>query len=167
MKISKRVTIKKSAEDVWAVLGEDFVNVSKWVSSVNHSVELKGKPETEASVCGRVCELGSGPKSAKIDEKIISFDRNNKSFTLEVTPQSESKIPIIKSISKFRVKEIDSSSCEASCTANITIKPFALLLLPLLKMGFGKNFGELLEELQYYLENGTVHPRKTKALNNK
>ncbi len=164
MKISKRVTIKKSAEDVWAVLGEDFVNISKWVSSVNHSVELKGKPATEAPVCGRVCELGSGTKPATIDEKIISFNRQNRSFALEVTPQAASKMPIIKSISKFGVKQIDDSSCEVACTANITLKPIAYLLLPLLKIGFGKNFGNLLEELQFYLENGTVHPRKVKAL---
>ncbi len=166
MKISKKVTVKKSAEDVWAVLGEDFVNISKWVSSVNHSVELKGKLATEAPVCGRVCDLGSGPKSAIIDEKIISFDRQNRNFTLEVTPQAESKMPIVKSISIFSVKKLSNSSCEVSCTANVTLKPFALLLLPLLKMGFGKNFGELLEELQFYVENGTVHPRKAKALKN-
>ncbi len=165
MKISKRVTIKKPAEDVWAVLGEDFVNISKWASSVNHSVELKGKPTTEAPVCGRVCELGSGTKSAVLNEKIISFDSQNRNFTLEVKPDADSKMPIVKSISKFSVKKLSNSSCEVSCNANITLKPFALLMLPLLKMGFGKNFGELLEELQFYVENGTVHPRKAKALN--
>ncbi len=165
MKISKKVIIKKSAEDVWEVLGEDFVNISKWVSSVNHSVELKGKPTTEAPACGRVCDLGSGPKSPRIDEKIISFSRQQMNFTLEVTPQAETKMPIVKSISKFSVKKLNNSGCEVSCTANVTLKPFAILLLPLLKMGFGKNFGELLEELQYYVENGTVHPRKAKALN--
>ncbi len=166
MKISKRITIKKPAEDVWAVLGEDFVNISKWESSVKHSVELKGKPATEATTCGRVCELGAGTKSVTIDEKFISFNRKKMSFTLEVSPQELSKMPIIKSISKFAVKQIDRSSCEVTCTANVTLKPFAVLLLPLLKIGFGKSFGNLLEDLQFYVENGTVHPRKAKALKN-
>ncbi len=142
------------------------MNISKWVSSVNHSIELKGKSTTEAPACGRVCELGAGTKSATIDEKIISFNRKKKNFALEVTPQAASKMPIIKSISKFSIKNIGNSSCEVTCTANIALKPFAFLLLPLLKIGFGKNFGNLLEKLQYYTEKGTVHPRKTKALKN-
>ncbi len=165
MKISKSVTVKKSAEDVWAVLGEDFVNAGKWMSGANHSFEMKGENVTDSPACGRVCEIGASENPIIIDENIHFFNRQKMSFPLEVRPRENSKLPLTKSITSFNVKKLNNSSCEVGCTANVTLKPFAILLLPLLKLGFGKSFGNLLEELQFYVENGTVHPRKAKALN--
>jgi hypothetical protein len=46
------------------------------------------------------------------------------------------------------------------------IKPLGLLLWPLLRIGFGKFVGEIMEELQFYVENGKPHPRKVKAIEN-
>ncbi|MCP4325583.1 MAG: hypothetical protein GY787_27830 [Alteromonadales bacterium] len=166
MKISKKVTIKKSAEEVWAVLGEDFVNASKWMSGANHSFEMKGENLTGSPACGRVCEVGASKNPIIIDENIHFFNRQQMSFAFEVTPREAGKLPIIKSITSFNVKKLSNSSCEVSCIANVTLKPFALLLLPLLKIGFGKNFGNILKDLQFYVETGTVHPRKVKALKN-
>ena len=54
---------------------------------------------------------------------------------------------------KFRVKVIVQSVIRPTLDERIT-----------LGIGFGKFVGEIMEELQFYAENGTPHPRKIKAM---
>jgi hypothetical protein len=43
-------------------------------------------------------------------------------------------------------------------------KPFGYLLWPLLRIGFGNFVGDIMGKLKFYVENGTPHPRKIKAM---
>ena len=38
------------------------------------------------------------------------------------------------------------------------------MIWPLIRLGFGIFIGQIMEELQYFVEKGTAHPRKIKAL---
>ena len=163
MQIRKKIKINQPADKVWEVLGEDFVNSAEWMSMAFHSFELEEKSNIVAPASGRVCLIGDKKSHVVAEEKLVQFDRNTKSFILEVVPTAGKKIPVIKSMSKFEVKKIDANSCEVLCSPNVTIKPYAYLIYPLLKFGLGRDFYNLLEDLKYFMENGKVHPRKVKA----
>ena len=45
-----------------------------------------------------------------------------------------------------------------------SFEPWAYLIWPLLRLGFGVFVGQIIEELKYYVEHDSPHPRKLKAM---
>ena len=45
----------------------------------------------------------------------------------------------------------------------VKVKPLANLVYPLVKLGLSVLFGQVPEELKYFVENDAPHPRKLKA----
>jgi hypothetical protein len=73
-------------------------------------------------------------------------------------------IPIIANNADFNVTDTADAKSEVVFTVTSELKPWAYLLFPLIKLGFGVFVSQIIEELKFYVENGTPHPRKLKAL---
>ncbi|MFT5306594.1 MAG: hypothetical protein ACI89M_002120 [Chitinophagales bacterium] len=166
MKTSRKITINKVSDKVWKVLAHDFDDAHKWLATIPNSYAADlGKQYDGATSCGRVCELDGKPNGMKAKESFVTYDEANKSFTILVefinTPFG---FPIVKNVVEFSVDNKGGDASIVNFTVTYTLKPLAFLILPILKISFRSFLGQVLEELKYYVENGTPHPRKIKAL---
>ena len=95
----------------------------------------------------------------------MAYDEKNKTATVQIDfVNAPFYFPIQFNTLDFSIREIDDGQSEMTWRFRSNIKPLGLLLWPLLRIGFGKFVGDIMEELQYYVENGVPHPRKMKAM---
>ena len=124
-----------------------------------------GKKFPGAHSSGRVCELNSDPKGIKAEELFLAYDEENKSCTIKIEFANTSVFfPIQYNVLNFSLREIAEHKTEVNWIVDSHLKPFAHLLYPIIRLGFGFFVQQILEELKYFAENGKPHPRKTKAV---
>jgi hypothetical protein len=112
-----------------------------------------------------VCELSPDGKGIKASEKFLAYNEENKTATVQIDfVNTPSFFPVKFNILDFSLRDIDNGQSEMTWKFRSYIKPLGLLLWPLLRIGFGVFIGQIMEELKFYAENGTPHPRKIKAL---
>lgn len=166
MKITKAVTIEAPIDKVWNIFSHDFNNAYIWMSSVPKSYGKDlGEKFSGAHTAGRVCELDGNPDGIKASETILAYDEENKTCTVEILLlNTPFLIPIKGNILNFSAKEEGPDRTSILWEITPMIKPAAKIITPLIKFGLGKFIAQIIEELKYYVENGTPHPRKVKAL---
>jgi len=166
MKTTKKIEINASSEAVWDVFAKDFNNAYKWMASVPSSFGKQlGEQYDVANSAGRVCELDGNPKGIKAYETIEGLDDASKSMKIRITFRNTPfGFPIVENNTDFQVVERSSGQSQVVFIVDSQLKPWAYVLYPLVKLGFGFFVGQIVEELKYYVENGTPHPRKLKAL---
>ena len=160
---TKRAKIDAPADKVWAVFAHDFDNAYKWMASVPHSyAKANGEEFDGAKSAGRVCELDQG--GIKASEKFLAYDEEAKTATVRIdfldTPMV---FPVKHNTLECSIVETEDGNSEMTWAFRSRIKPLAYLIWPLLRLGFGSFVGQIMEELVFYVENGTPHPRKLKA----
>lgn len=166
MKIIKKTQINQSIENVWKVIATDFHLASQWMSPIVHSyAKNDGEKLNGAPMTGRVCEMKPDSKGMYLEEKILSFDQSKHEFTFEVTPKNGPPVmPINTNIIKLSLKSTGLNQCEITWESQPRLKILGILMYPVLLFGMGTFFKQVLEELKFFVEEGKVHPRKTKAL---
>ena len=166
MKITKTATIEESIDKVWNVFAHDFDNAYKWMASVPKSYgKALGEKFEGAQTAGRVCELDGNPDGIKASETILAYDEENKTCTVEILlVNAPFLVPIKGNILNFSAKEEGPDRTSILWEITPIIKPAAKIISPLIKIGVGKFMAQIIEELKYFVENGTPHPRKVKAL---
>lgn len=166
VKFTKIKIVNASADKVWGIFAHGFNDAHKWMASVPHSYAQKnGASFDGAHSDGRVCELSSDQKGMKASEKFLAYDENNKTATVQIDfVNTPFFFPVKFNTLDFSIRNIGDSQSEMMWKFSSNIKPLGLLLWPLLRMGFGKFIGDIMEELQFYVENGSPHPRKVKAM---
>ncbi len=159
MVIEKEIVINKSINDAWQVLGVDFANPSKWASAVNHS-EGGGKNNYNGSHCS---ERGCSTTMGKIRERLYEFSNDKYTLAYEIV---EGKPSMVKYASNtWQLFELGVNKCKLQIKMDIKVGGFfGSILAPLMKMQMSKMGNHLIEDFAYYVENGTPHPRKIKAL---
>ena len=68
---------------------------------------------------------------------------------------------------EFSLLEMGDDQSKMTWKFRSNIKPLGFILWPLLRLGFGKFIQDIMEELQFYVANGTARPRKIKAMESK
>jgi Polyketide cyclase / dehydrase and lipid transport len=158
MVIEKEITINKSIQDAWKVLGLDFANPSKWASAVNHS-EGSGDNFNGAHCSERGCSTTMG----SIKEKLYEFSNENYTLAYEVAEGMPSMVKY--ATNTWRLFDLGKNKCKLQIRMEIRMGGFlGSLLQPIMKMQISKMGNHLVEDFAYYVENGTPHPRKLKAL---
>lgn len=146
------ILIDSPADKVWSVLWNEFGEIEKWCSGIrkSHAV-FDNTSNVEKEVCGRVCDA--------LPEKLTHYNLESFTFTYvgENTPWFIRNIgntwivsPSTQSSSVVKMKPV--------IELNMFFGFIALTFKPLLNK-FGRR---VLEDLKYYMENGTPHPRKLK-----
>jgi hypothetical protein len=136
------------------------------MASVSHSyAQTNGESFEGAHSDGRVCELRPDQTGIKASEKFLGYDENNKTATVQIDfGNTPFYFPVKFNTLDFSIHEIGDGHSEMMWKFRSNIKPLGLLLWPFLRIGFGVFIGQIIEELKFYAENGTPHPRKLKAM---
>lgn len=162
IEISKKRTIKVSADRLWSIVADDFDKVGLWARGVDSSAPNPNAPAIEgANVGGRVCQA---PGFGAIDETFTSFEPTERSYAFEATA---SKIPgFVKNLTNHtKIRELgpEQSEVELKITADAGGIRGALVT-PMMNRKFGIALDGLLEDLTVFAETGEVSSEKTEAL---
>ena len=162
MEILKRIEIDKPAEEVWKVLAHDFDQSYVWMRGVYHSYKQEAETQfVEAPVSGRVCEFSKKSNGFSADERITAYSEENKTFTIEVVPQNTPMIfPVLKNNVHISVESSETNASTVIWRCDVELKSLGYVLYPMVKMALSKAFGEILEDLKYFVENNEPHPEK-------
>ncbi|GFE65717.1 SRPBCC family protein [Litoreibacter roseus] len=160
MKIDVSTNIDASAEKVWSLLGPRFGDISEWCATVSAS-QLTNRPAAPqgAPAAGRHCETTFGP----FDEMFQHYDPNARTLAYEATSP---KLPffIKRLTNRFTVEPLGDGRCRVTMNSGADMtQPFRTLMAPMMKISMGKSLKGLVEELKYFAEHDTPHPRKVKA----
>ncbi|ANW26547.1 MULTISPECIES: SRPBCC family protein [Vibrio] len=155
MNILKVVEINRKSSDVWKIVADQFEHAHTWMGFVVDSYALKeGNVLDGAPVAGRVCEFTDKPNGLKAKENILYFSEQDMRFQFDVVPFNAPKVfPVKKNIVTLSVKEVSAEKCLVTWESNIELSAFGYLAYPFLKLGLSKNFGQVLDDLRYHMEN--------------
>ena len=165
MKIIKKLNIKAPIETVWKIWAVDFDKAGDWMAFVNHSYETDPDEKlTDAPIAGRVCEFSTSEGGPIAMEDVTRFDADNYRLDISVIPKNF-PAPIVQNLVSTKLTKINDHETLMDFEASIKLTTLGNLMAPVIKVGFGKQLGQMLEELKHYAETGNVHPRKQKKLN--
>jgi len=158
VKIDTEITISKPVHAVWEVVGNEFGNAQAWASALTHT-EGSGRKLTEQVCENRICDIqGMG----RIREKLLDFDPQRHTLKYEVLEGFPFFVE--RGVNRWTLTA-QGGSTRVQSTAEITTKGLVgRLMAPMMKMQMARLMRQSLEELKHYVETGTPHPRKAKAL---
>jgi|TARA_B110000908_G_C10047876_1_gene354818 hypothetical protein len=163
---TKKTKVNASGDKVWAIFAHGFNDAHLWMASVPHSyAKTNGESFDGACSAGRVCELNPNQNGIKASEKFLAYNEENKTATVQIDfINTPFLFPVKFNTLNFSLLDTGTDQSEMTWEFRSTIKPLGLILWPLLRIGFGKFVGDIMEELKFYVENGTPHSRKIKAM---
>jgi len=166
MKTTKKIIINASSDAIWQVFAHDFDNAHIWMASVPNSFGANnGKQYEGATSKGRICELDTKPNGVRVKESFLAYDEKTKFCSVLVEFQNTPfGFPLVQNIADFELEEKSSDECIVTFSVTSTLKPFAYLIYPIIKLGFPFFVQQIVEELKFYVEEGKPHPRKIKMM---
>ena len=155
MKITKSIIVNQPSELVWKVVAEEFDQAHLWMGPVKKSYAFdEGHHNTSAPVAGRVCELGSGPKGLKAEEVITQYNEKEQYLVFDVVPKNApGLLPVNKNTVKMSVLNLGNGQSKVLWESTPDLKIMGKLLSPVLKIGLGKAFSDILKDLKHYCES--------------
>lgn len=158
MKIQNEIVINQAVAAVWAIVGDQFGDAQLWASALIHT-HGHGRA-VSGQVCeSRTCDIkGMG----RIREKLLDFDPKRHSLKYEVAEGFPFFVE--RGVNRWTLTA-EGGSTRVQSTAEITTRGLVgRLMAPMMKMQMARLMRQSLEELKHYVETGTPHPRKAKAL---
>ena len=160
MQIKRQFTVNASADKLWEIMGQDFAHVSHWASDILTSQARHTGIVPQGAPCsGRVCTTSLGG----FKEQILKYDEQRKMISYDAKGD---KMPFfVKHLeNNWTFTPLASGKCQVEMRMEMSILPgFNLLMGPMMRMKMGGVINQVIEELTYFAENGTPHPRKAAA----
>jgi hypothetical protein len=157
MKIKVELTINKSIQEVWEVMGNKFGYADKWSSNFKTS-----KPGGEAKFNGLDYSLrDTVTDRGNTIQELTAFDPNKYTLSYVITKGA----PEIAKMAGADWSLISESKNVAMLSMDFIMEPKMPLNAEMetkLKMGLTASVKELAEELKFYLETGKPHPNNSK-----
>ena len=155
MNITKNIIIDQPTAHVWRVVAQEFDQAHLWMRPVKNSYAFdQGENKTSAPVAGRVCELGNGPKGLMAEEIITEYNEKAQYFVFDAVPKNApGLLPIYKNTVKITVVDMGGNQAKVLWQATPDLKLMGKILSPVLKLGLGKAFGDILKDLKRYCES--------------
>ena len=168
MKLTKTTKIDATADDVWTLFAHRFDRADEWMSSAPRSyANESGEWFEGASSAGRIIEMQPDGTGMKASERFVAYDEAAKTCTVRVDLIDVPRVfPIDHNSLDFSVVDDPHGGSMATWVFGATIKPWAYVISPLLRMSMFRAWNQLCEEFQHYVETGTPHPRKVAAIKN-
>lgn len=149
-----------SAEQIWALIGEQFDSVGQWASGVaSSSGKQQGSSINGSKFTGRTCQTDIGA----VDETITEY--NPGTFSVGYRAVASGMPFFVKQLrNRWKITPLGDKSCQVSMHLIVDLSPVIghLMALPM-KMQLTKLTGESVEELIYFASTGQVHTRKIQA----
>lgn len=159
MRIETEVVVNRPAQAVWAVLGNQFGEAHVWGSALIHT---QGHGRSIApQVCeSRTCHING---MGRIRERLLDFDPDQ--FTLEYEVVEGFPFFVVRGVNRWTLVAEGEMVTRVRSVATITTRgAVGMLMAPMLRLQMTSLMRRLLEELKHYVEHGSPHPRKVKAL---
>ncbi|MBQ4875726.1 SRPBCC family protein [Pseudoalteromonas luteoviolacea] len=165
MKVTKKIIINKSAEQVWHLIAHEFDKAHLWMGPIPNSVAMgRGNSKTGAPMEGRICDLNADPNGAKVKEVITDFNEQKKQLAFDVLPVNNPKVvPIKQNHVSMTVRALGPNQAEVIWVASPELKLFAYPFYPLLRLVFPVAFGKLLKGLKAYAESHVLKANTAQA----
>lgn len=159
MELISEIIVNKPIKECWEILGNQYTEIHKWASPVNHA-EGDGKTGPNGASCDiRGCNVdGMGD----IAEKLTAFDPKSYYLSYEIVSGLPSMMKAGRN--SWKLTAINDTHTKVNMKGAIEPKGFiGTLMKPMMKMQFGKMTKNLMEEFKHYVETGLPHERKVKA----
>lgn len=156
MEIKVKVTINKSIDEVWEVMGNQFGDAHLWSSNFKTS-----KPGGEKKFEGMDYSLRdtTTPNGNTIQE-LKEFDTTNYSFKYEIVA---GKPEIAKFVSShWYLKESEECTIAYMDSVMESKQELPQEMASKIQKGLTASFQTLADELKFYLEEGKPHPNNLK-----
>lgn len=158
---SSSITIDASVEKIWEVLAVQFGDIGKWASGVDAS-EGSGEPIDGSTCSERACKI-SATGFSDTKERITVYDKDSymlrytlfhglpgfvkDAFNTWILEPQDDTVTLVKAHTQMRATGI-----------------MGALMGGFMRKSTKKVLIEMCEELKYYVENGSPHPDKLKAI---
>ena len=155
-----QITINAPVGKVWQVLAEDFAAIGKWSSGVDYSegsgAGINGSKHTE-----RACKI-SAVGFSDTKERILQYDKNR---TLRYSLYHGLPGFVISAENTWTLEEINSNTTRIVGQTEMHVKGvMGFLFRGMMRNNLNRVLAEMAEEVKHYIENGTPHPHKLKAI---
>ncbi|MEL7124064.1 MAG: SRPBCC family protein [Bacteroidota bacterium] len=159
MEVKKEITVNKSINEVWEVLGNQYAEAYKWARGLYHS-EGFGTPKLEGASCNnRTCDTSFG----RIQEEIRTFDSKNYILEYEVIKGFPGFIK--QGINKWTLTKVSDTQTKVNMHfIGITQGFMGLIMGPVMRIQLNKGLGEVLGDFKHYVEIGEPSPEKIKDI---
>lgn len=153
--IEKRVSVDATPEQTWAVLAEDFAQVSVWASEIEHSSgTASGHVPTTRS-----CETSIGG----FKETVLEYDEVNR--VLAYRAESEDMPGFVRELSnRWTLTPNPDGGTDIHMLLTADLSPLGKMMWPVMFTQLNGPVSRTVEDLEFYLENGQPHPRKLAAI---
>jgi hypothetical protein len=160
--VKRELIANKDIDEVWAIMGGQFTQVHLWSANFKNSKAGGTSKLSELDYLHRITLTERGETIQEVDV----FDTDNYSLTYHI---SKGAPAIAKSaIGIWSLSKMDSNKTKIVMEFKLeTNGSKGFLLSPIIKMKLGKSAMEIAEELKYYVEKKTPHPRKIKSQRHK
>lgn len=161
IKLSKE--IDASADNVWEILGPNFLTISEWGTGIISSVDNADASIKfdKAPAGGRICDVkGFG----KFDERILHYAHDKREITWSA---NSPKIPgFVKGLQNaFKIEQLAGEKSKISSNLTADLRGIGGFLLGgQLKSNFQKAIEIFLLDIKVYAETGEVSQRKKREL---
>lgn len=155
--ISTTRTVNAPKADVWQVLAEDFAEVGEWSSLVSEVDFIAGHNPGGMMGGTRFCFIPAFGES--VEERITAYDENNGILAYDIVKG----LPpfVIEGSNTFDIVAIDTDTTQVNSTMTMQVAPQTPgLPVGMTKQNFARAVSISLDELTYFVENGTPHPRE-------
>lgn len=156
MKIAKSVNVNAPTDEVWDILGPNYLRVGDWASSVHLSDAKPGPITIEgAPAAGRTCETSLGPFTETIEEYDAEAHRIAYSATGAKMPGFVRSL-----VARWKLTPTGPSSTRVEMAMDADIaQPFRTLMGWMMERQFGSVIDTTLDDLRIYAETGLPSER--------
>ncbi|MEM8908414.1 MAG: SRPBCC family protein [Bacteroidota bacterium] len=157
---SSSIVVAAPIEEVWKLLAEEFGEIGKWASGVDHS-EGMGESIGGSDCSERACTISAtGFNDTK--ERILVYDE--KKYLLQYELFHGLPGFVHDAVNSWSLKQ-EGTATEVSAHTTMYAKGvLGFVLRGFMTSSTRKALRYMCEELQHYLEKGKPHPRKTAAM---
>jgi hypothetical protein len=158
--VKRELTINKSIDEVWEIMGHQYGQVDLWSTNFIES-NPSGKPKFPGLNYSKRITL---TERGRTIQELDAFDPVNHTLTYHITEGAPSISK--KASATWSLISIDSLHTKVVFKFNMTTKGIVgFIMANTIDEKLGSSAKDMAEELKYYLENGSPHPRKIKSKN--
>lgn len=98
-------------------------------------------------------------------EQFLAYDDDAKTCTVRIDFRNTAALfPVDHNEIDFSIVDTGENQSEMTWVFRSEIKPWAYVIWPIIRLGFGVFVGQITQELKYFVEHDSPHPRKVRAL---
>ena len=156
----KSIYIDVPREELWKITAQEFGQVDKWISGVNHSTPIEGSINN-STVGARTCDP-SYKGFKETTEELIMYNKEEYTFAYKI---SEGLPGFVESAVNTWSHDKEGNGTKIAMNVVFEVKGLmGSIMKNIMRKKMETILTEALEELKVYAETGEQHPRKKAAM---